>query len=136
MIIRLPKLLRHELASALFVGAGIWLFGILIKFPQGLLTTSHFPRLGDYLKLCANPFARDVNPVLAYRISVPVLAWALHLAPIICTILPILFLTDLFFHQDVWRGVPNSFAGFITVLFFSAAWALILAALAQWNSKR
>src|SRR5947207_5287822 len=82
MIIRLPKLLRHELASALFVGAGIWLFGILIKFPQGLLTTSHFPRLGDYLKLCANPFARDVNPVLAYRISVPVLAWALHLAPI------------------------------------------------------
>ena len=88
----IPKLLRHEFASALLVGAGIWLFGILIKFPQGLLTTSHFPRLDDYLKLCANPFARDVNPILAYRISVPFLAWALHLPPMICTVLPILFL--------------------------------------------
>jgi hypothetical protein len=83
---------RNRLASALLVGAGVWLFGIVIKFPQGLLTTSHFPRLDDYLKLCANPFARDVNPILAYRISVPVLAWALHLPPVICTLLPILFL--------------------------------------------
>src|SRR5215472_4795939 len=90
--IPLPKFLKSELPLALFVGAGIWLFGILIKFPQGLLTTSHFPRLDDYLKLCANPFARDVNPILAYRISVPVLAWALHLPPIVCTLLPILFL--------------------------------------------
>jgi hypothetical protein len=46
-------------------------------------------------------------------------------------ILPLLFLTDLLFHQDVWRGAPNSFAGVITVLFFSATWALIIAALVQ-----
>ncbi len=89
----LPKLLRHhELPSTLFVGVGIWLFGLFIKFPQGLLTTNHFPRLDDFLKLCANPFARDVNPILAYRISVPILAWGLQLPSVICTVLPILFL--------------------------------------------
>jgi hypothetical protein len=87
-----PKFPRSERPLALFVGAGTWLFGIFVKFPQGLLTTSHFPRLDDYLKLCANPFARDVNPILAYRISVPVVAWILQLPPLICTSLPILFL--------------------------------------------
>src|SRR5215831_5859543 len=86
------KFVRRELPLALFVGAIIWLFGIFVKFPQGLLTTSHFPRLDDYLELCANPFARDVSPILAYRISVPVLAWVLQLPPIICISLPILFL--------------------------------------------
>jgi hypothetical protein len=32
--------------------------------------SSHFPRLGDFLKLCADPFARDVSPALAYRIII------------------------------------------------------------------
>src|SRR5215475_3208836 len=90
MMPEIPR--QHSFLLALFVGVGTWLFGIFVKFPQGLLTTTHFPRLEDYLKLCANPFARDVNPILAYRISVPVLAWALHLPPIVCTLLPILFL--------------------------------------------
>jgi hypothetical protein len=84
--------LRHTFFLALFVGAGTWLFGVLVKFPHGLLTTSHFPRLEDYLKLCANPFTRDVNPILAYRISVPIIAWALQLPPAISAFLPIVFL--------------------------------------------
>jgi hypothetical protein len=83
---------QHTFLLALFVGAAAWIFGLLVKFPQGLLTTNFFPRLDDYLKLCANPFTRDVNPILAYRISVPIIAWALHLPPVICTFLPILFL--------------------------------------------
>jgi hypothetical protein len=76
----------------LFVGIGIWLFGVFLKFPQGMLSTDHFPRLDDYLKLCADPFARDINPILAYRISVPIIAWTLQLSPAICALLPILFL--------------------------------------------
>src|SRR5262245_7819241 len=74
---------------AIIFGLGFWLFGIFVKFPQGMLTTQHFPRLEDYLKLGANPFARHVNPILAYRISVPALAWALQLSPAICIFLPI-----------------------------------------------
>jgi hypothetical protein len=88
----LSKLLRNEAILSLFVGVVTWLFGILIKFPQGILTTSNFPRLDDYLKLCANPFARDVSPALVYRISEPTIAWILHLPPIVCIFLPILFL--------------------------------------------
>jgi hypothetical protein len=71
---------RHTFFQAFLVGVGIWLFGIFVKFPQGLLTAS--PRLEDFLKLC----------FLAYRISVPIIAWAFHLPPVICTYLQILFL--------------------------------------------
>ena len=88
-----PEILRrHTFLLALFAGAGTWLFGMFLKFPQGLLTASDFPRLEDYLKLCANPLTRDVAPILAYRISVPIIAWTFHLPPVICTYLPILFL--------------------------------------------
>jgi len=123
-----PKFLRSELPLALFAGAGIWLFGIFVKFPQGLLTTSHFPRLEDYLKLCANPFARDVNPILAYRISVPVLAWLLQLPPIICISLPILFLIGSYavvFHVISKRTGDKRFALLIVAglsLTFFAVW--------------
>ena len=61
---RLTKFLRYQFPLALSAGFGIWLFGIFVKFPQGLLATGHFPRLNDYFKLCADPFARDVNPIL------------------------------------------------------------------------
>jgi hypothetical protein len=126
--IPLPKFLKSELPLALFVGAGIWLFGILVKFPQGLLTTSHFPRLDDYLKLCANPFARDVNPILTYRISVPVFAWVLQLPPMICTSLPILFLICSYavvFHVISERTGDKRFALLIVAglsLTFFAVW--------------
>src|SRR5262249_29922872 len=83
---------KHAFLSGLIVGVGVWLFGIFVKFPQGLLTTHLFPRLEDYLKLCANPFARDVHPAIVYRISVPILVSILHLPSIICIFLPVLFL--------------------------------------------
>jgi hypothetical protein len=90
MVHEIPR--RHTFLLALFAGAGTWLFGMFVKFPQGLLAASDFPRLEDYLKLCANPLTSDVAPILAYRISVPIIAWAFHLPPVICTYLPILFL--------------------------------------------
>jgi hypothetical protein len=111
--ILLSKFLRRELPLALFVGTVIWLFGIFVKFPQGLLTTSHFPRLDDYLELCADPFARDVSPALAYRISVPMLAWVLQLPPITCAFLPILFLISSYavvFHIVSDRSGDKRFA--------------------------
>jgi hypothetical protein len=87
------RLLDHGWLSALIVGLAVWLFGICVKFPQGLLSTGHFPRLQDFLKLCADPFARDLSePIVAYRISVPVLAWVLHLPPAVCTVIQLLFL--------------------------------------------
>src|SRR5262249_34898000 len=88
-MITLP--LRY-LTVPLFSSFAIWLFGIFVKFPQGMLASNHFPRLADYLKLCANPLARDVSPILAYRITVPTIAWGLQLSPIVCTLLPFLFL--------------------------------------------
>ena len=90
MVPEIPR--RHTFLLALFAGVATWLFGMFVKFPQGLLTASDFPRLEDYLKLCANPLTRDIAPILAYRISVPIIAWAFHLPPVICTYLPILFL--------------------------------------------
>src|SRR5262245_45796663 len=90
----LPEISRRQtFFLALFVGAATWLFGLFVKFPQGLLTaSSDSPRLEDYLKLCANPFTREINPILAYRITVPIIAWAFHLPPVICTFLPVFFL--------------------------------------------
>jgi hypothetical protein len=126
--IRPSRLLGHKLPLALIVGFSIWLFGIFVKFPQGLLSTSHFPRLDDYLKLCANPFARDVNLILAYRISVPVLAWVLHLPPVICTLLPILFLISsyaLIFYVLFERTGDKQFALLVVAglsLTFFALW--------------
>ena len=87
------RLLDHGWLSALFVGLAVWLFGICVKFPQGLLTSDLALRLQDFLKLCANPFTRDLSePFLAYRISVPVLAWILQLPPTVCTFIQLLFL--------------------------------------------
>ena len=86
-------LLTYGWCSALLVGPAVWLFGIFTKFPQGLLTTDTFVRLDDFLKLCANPFARNLaEPILAYRISVPFIAWTLHLPPLICTYIQLVFL--------------------------------------------
>ena len=125
------KFLKQDIPLALFVGTGIWLFGIFIKFPQGLLTTSFFPRLDDYLKLCANPFARDVNSILAYRISIPILAWALQLPPIVCTFLPILFLIMSYavvFHVISKRTGDKRFALLIVA-------GLSLTFFAHWTSR-
>ena len=109
-----PEIPRwHTFLLALFAGAGTWVFGIFLKFPQGLLTASDFPRLEDYLKLCANPLTRDIAPILAYRISVPIIARAFHLPPAICTYLPIFFLIfsyAIIFHVVLKRTADKRFS--------------------------
>ena len=80
------------------------------------------------MKLCANPFARDVNPILAYRISVPILAWALQLPLIVCTFLPILFLISSYavvFHVVLERTGDKQFSLLVVAglsLTFFALW--------------
>jgi len=94
LINKYRHLLDHGLLSALMIGLAIWLFGICIKFPYVLLTANPYPsRLDDFLKLCANPFARDLNvQYLAYRIIVPVIAWITHLPATVCTFIQLPFL--------------------------------------------
>ncbi|HZM85932.1 MAG TPA: hypothetical protein VFF31_05170 [Blastocatellia bacterium] len=87
-----PHFSKRDWFWLLFFAIGIWLFGVFVKFPQGILSSDHFPRLEYYLKLCADPLARDIDPMLAYRITVPTIAWALKLSPTMCTLLPIVFL--------------------------------------------
>lgn len=66
----------------LSVGAGVWCFGLFWKWPQGFAAINHFPRLDDFLKLCADPLTRDLNePIVAYRITTPVIAKILGLGP-------------------------------------------------------
>jgi hypothetical protein len=151
------RLLDHGWLSALFVGLAVWVFGICVKFPQGLLTTDLTPRLLDFLKLCANPFARDLSePIIAYRISVPVLAWILHLPPTVCTFIQLLFLIasyavlfrvvsqrtenpafsvlvvaglslTFFAHwTNSWLGFPDSFSHFCSALALISSNPLVL----------
>jgi hypothetical protein len=149
--------LKRGLLLPLFFGMGVWLFGIFVKFPQGMLSISFFPRLEDYLRLCINPFARDINLILAYRISVPIIAWALQLPLIICALLPIFFLigayATIFFvisertgdkkfslmvvaglsltffahWTNRWLGYPDAFSHFCSALGLLSSNPLILA---------
>lgn len=58
------------------------MLGLFWKWPQGFFAINHFPRLDDFLKMCADPLTRDLNePILAYRITTPVLAKILSLGP-------------------------------------------------------
>lgn len=60
------------------VGVGIWALGLFWKWPQAFLMLNHFPRLDDFLKLCADPLARNLNePIVAYRITTPLIAYLL-----------------------------------------------------------
>jgi hypothetical protein len=70
------RLSKRDWILAPAVGVGVWLFGIVVKFPQGILSTDHFPRLEDHLKLCADPFARDVqfDPRISYNRTYPCMA--------------------------------------------------------------
>ena len=92
--VKYRRLLDHGWPSALMIGLAVWLFGICIKFPHVLLTADPLPsRLDDFLKLCANPFARDLGvQYLAYRIVVPVIAWITHLPATVCTFIQFPFL--------------------------------------------
>jgi hypothetical protein len=58
-------------------------------------------RTSDFLILCDNPLARNLTePIMAYRITVPLIAWALHLPDWGALLLPfvfnILFIASLF----------------------------------------
>jgi len=49
-------------------------------------------RAADYLRLCEDPLARDLNElIVAYRLAVPLLAWVLHLPPVAALLLPYFF---------------------------------------------
>jgi len=69
-------------AIFLAIGAVVWALGLFWKYPQGFLSLAHFPRLDDFLKLCADPLARDLNePIVAYRLTAPVISYTLGLGP-------------------------------------------------------
>lgn len=71
-----------RVAIFLVVGATIWTTGLSWKYPQGFLSLVHFPRLEDFLKLCADPLARDLaEPIVAFRITIPLLSFSLGLGP-------------------------------------------------------
>jgi len=126
MIRDIPR--RHAFFLTLYFGVSTWLFGMFVKFPHGLLTASDFPRLEDYLKLCANPFTRDVNLILAYRVSVPIIAWVLHLPPAISALLPILLLSfsyAVIFYVVLARTADSRFSVLVAAglsLTFFALW--------------
>jgi hypothetical protein len=48
-------------------------------------------RARDYLRLCQDPFTRDlIEPITAYRLVLPLVAWLLHLPPVAALVLPYL----------------------------------------------
>ncbi|HTQ32252.1 MAG TPA: hypothetical protein VMI53_13655 [Opitutaceae bacterium] len=71
-------------APAWQVGLAAWALSTFVASPaffiwswKGFTTVG---RSADYLRLCRNPLARDLGePILAYRLTMPVLAWILHL---------------------------------------------------------
>jgi hypothetical protein len=64
------------------VGVGIWALGLFWKWPYAFLMLNHFPRLDDFLKLCADPLARNLNePIVAYRVTTPLIANILGFGP-------------------------------------------------------
>jgi hypothetical protein len=75
------------------VALGAWILSTFLASPaffgwswEGITTKS---RAADYLRLCKNPWARDLSePILAYRLTMPVLAWILHLPPLAALALP------------------------------------------------
>lgn len=84
-----------ERQSAVKVGVFVWLLSTLVAAPAlfgwSWETIALNSRAADYLRLCADPLTRDLNePILAYRIAVPLLAWALQLPPIAALVLPYL----------------------------------------------
>ena len=76
---------RRPWRESVVAGLFAWVISVFMAAPP-FSSWSWFNiehgRAGDFLRLCANPFARDLNePMLAYRIATPLLAWLLHLGP-------------------------------------------------------
>lgn len=71
-------------ALAILVGFVTWLFSFFLYcIPLWMIVLGEHHqthRLEDFAKLCANPLTRDlVEPILAYRLTTPSLAWLLGL---------------------------------------------------------
>lgn len=78
------------------VALGCWAISTFLASPPFFSMTwqgmTHQSRAADYLRLCADPLARNLDePILAYRLTMPLLAWLLHLAPLAALILPYFF---------------------------------------------
>jgi len=89
-----PAGVRLRVREAAGIGLAAWLIAIFFAAPS-LHDFSparvEFMRSGDFLKLCANPFARDLHePLLAYRIFPPFLGWLLGANRALCLALPYL----------------------------------------------
>ena len=71
---------RHPRLFSLGIGVFAWLLSILLYFSWVMMIPEYRFRWNDFLKLCANPFCRDLyEPILTYRITVPVFAYLFHL---------------------------------------------------------
>ena len=89
---------RERLAGVVSVGLGSWFVSFVLYAPPfwtilepGRLAQS---RAGDFLKLCRDPLARDLTEqILAYRLTVPVISWLLHLPDWLSLLLPYVFLS-------------------------------------------
>lgn len=81
--------------NSLQAGAAIWALSLFVASPpfsSWSWTNLNTTRAADFLRQCANPMTRNlVEPILAYRISTPLLAWLLHLPAIASLALPYLF---------------------------------------------
>lgn len=68
--------------TSLLVGLGAWSLSILLYFSWVRMQPENRYRWDDFLRLCENPFARDLaEPILNYRLAVPAVAYVLHLPP-------------------------------------------------------
>ncbi len=82
----LPRATPHaNWLSSLLAGAMAWSLSLFMAAPPFAAWSWSGLREGrarDFLRLCENPFARDlVEGMLAYRIATPLLAWLLGLPP-------------------------------------------------------
>jgi hypothetical protein len=90
-------------------------------------------RSADYLRLCADPFARNlIEPLLAYRLTTPVLAWLLNLPPVGALALPYLinvaFLAVMFI---ALRKRLKALPAFLTVIIVALSFPLFWS---NWNT--
>ena len=68
---------RPRWLVAVLVGVAAWSLSFFLYAPRLWMTEN---RLVDFLHMCANPLERHLQePILAYRITTPVIAWMLHM---------------------------------------------------------
>lgn len=107
-------------ATPLSVGLLITLLTLIVSRPDFERWSWHelqHTRAHDYLLRCADPLTRDLSePVLAYRLTLPIISWLLRLPPVCSLALPyvatISFLTATFVflrrHADGLTGIAGS----------------------------